>query len=61
MGYCLFSEKVEGKLWDLMFFWVTLGFSDMSSDCSHIGYAFIKLMKKIGHPDEFELPDCFNN
>ncbi|XP_012450214.1 histone-lysine N-methyltransferase ASHH3 isoform X1 [Gossypium raimondii] len=31
-----------------------------SSDCSHIGYAFNKLMKQIGHPVEFELPDCFN-
>ncbi|PPD91699.1 hypothetical protein GOBAR_DD11347 [Gossypium barbadense] len=27
---------------------------------SHIGYAFNKLMKQIGHPVEFELPDCFN-
>ncbi|KAK8575822.1 hypothetical protein V6N12_063476 [Hibiscus sabdariffa] len=31
-----------------------------SSDCSHIGYAFNKLLKQIGHPVEFELPDSFN-
>ncbi|KAB2045261.1 hypothetical protein ES319_D01G148100v1 [Gossypium barbadense] len=31
-----------------------------NSDCGHIGYAFNKLMKQIGHPGEFELPDCFN-
>ncbi|KAK6267455.1 hypothetical protein QUC31_011615 [Theobroma cacao] len=31
-----------------------------SSDCSHIGYAFGKLLKQIGNPVDFELPDWFN-
>ncbi|KAE8689525.1 Histone-lysine N-methyltransferase ASHH3 [Hibiscus syriacus] len=34
--------------------------SKKSSDCSHIGYAFDKLLKQIGHPVDFELPDWFN-
>ncbi|XVF75007.1 hypothetical protein PTKIN_Ptkin13bG0154700 [Pterospermum kingtungense] len=31
-----------------------------SSDCSHINYAFSKLLKQIGNPVDFELPDWFN-
>ncbi|XWS11505.1 hypothetical protein CRYUN_Cryun37aG0003800 [Craigia yunnanensis] len=31
-----------------------------SSDCSHISYAFSKLLKQIGNQVDFELPDWFN-
>ncbi|GMI72449.1 SET DOMAIN-CONTAINING PROTEIN 7, histone-lysine N-methyltransferase ASHH3 [Hibiscus trionum] len=31
-----------------------------SSDCRHIGYAFNKLLKQVGHPIEFKLPESFN-